>query len=163
MMALRIVVRHPKAFAGPGHAELQMGAARLAGHVKHARLAPMQQIVGFPDDEIRAGAMAPLVPAAVIASEHAQIGGDDIPRAGVGIADDMRVAHPCGAKMRSQHRLSIVERHPTVRIVSIGYIHVNLLGVAVRILDEVDEQVTVVVGCVGHGPTLWLWMNELDK
>ena len=156
MMALRIVVRHPKAFAGPGHAELQMGAVRLAGHVEHARLAPMEQIVGFPDDEIRAGVVAPLVPAAAVASEHTQIGGDDIPRAGVGIADDMRIAHACGTEMRSQHRLSIVERHPTVRIVSIGYIHVNLLGVAVRILDEVDEQVTVVVGCVGHGPTLWL-------
>ena len=156
VMALRIVVRHPEAFACPSHTKLQMGAVRLAGHVEHARLTPMEQIVGFPDDEIRAGVVAPLVPAAAVASEHTQIGGDDIPRAGVGIADDMRIAHACGTEMRSQHRLSIVERHPTVRIVTVGYIHVNLLGVAVRILDEVDEQVTVVVGCVGHGPTLWL-------
>lgn len=70
MMALRIVVRHPKAFACPSHTKLQMGAVRLAGHVEHARLAPMERIVGFPDDEIRAGVVAPLVPAAAVASEH---------------------------------------------------------------------------------------------
>ena len=68
----------------------------------------------------------------------------------------MRVTHTSGANGRRQYRLAIVKRNPTTRIVAIGKIHIDLFRIAVRIFDEMDEQVAEWAVCCGHDVTLLL-------
>ena len=155
-MTFRIIIGNPQAFAGPRHTQLEMRIVRLARNVKHARLAPMHQVIRFPNDEIRAGMTSPLEPACIITAEHSQIRGNHIPSSSLRITNDMRVTHTSGANGRRQYRLAIVKRNPTTRIVAIGKIHIDLFRIAVRIFDEVDEQVAEWVVCCGHDVTLLL-------
>ena len=99
---------------------------------------------------------SPLEPACIITAEHSQIRGNHIPSSSLRITNDMRVTHTSGANGRRQYRLAIVKRNPTTRIVAIGKIHIDLFRIAVRIFDEMDEQVAEWAVCCGHDVTLLL-------
>ena len=85
-------------------------------------------------EQIRARMMRPFVPSAVVTAEYAQIGRDDIPHAGLRIADDMRIAHTGSTDIRCQYRSPAVERNPAMGIVAVRHVQIDAFGVAVRIL-----------------------------
>ena len=145
-MAFRIIVGHPQCLRGPRHAQLRVRAIRTFAHVKHARSAPMHQIVGFPDDQVRAAVMRELVPigsgiGTVSIGEHHQIRGEDVHLAGLRVTHQVWVAHAHRAQRRCQYRLAAVQRIPMLGIIPIGQIEVDSFRIRIRVLDKVDQQI----------------------
>ena len=77
---------------------------------------------------------------------HPQIGGQDVKADAVAAPYHERVADPGGTAGRLEHRLATVQTTPAQRIVAEAEREIHLLGVAVGVFDEVDQQVAVPLG-----------------
>src|SRR5699024_5526426 len=106
---------------------------------------PVHQVLRLPEYELPAQVRA-VIPGAVLravvvpatggvglASEHPQIGGHQVVRAGLRVAHQVGVAHTGGPQIGGQDRFSVVEAIPLGGVVTAAEVEVDLLRIAVGV------------------------------
>ncbi len=139
-----IVVRYPGSFRCPHHTKLRyLVSIHITGHVKLTYIAPVDEILGFPHIHLCAVALRPCTPTCIVAAKDTKIRCYDIISFCLRIVSDIGISGTGGSQVGCQYRLTAVEGIPLLRIISSGYVKVNLLTVSVAVLNKVNHHVPV--------------------
>src|SRR5215213_7603648 len=143
---LRVVKRR-----GPEQQEFApIGVVEGLGRPRHARrggcdleaprLRPRDQIRRAPHDDVPTPVALPRVPAGPVAAVDTQVGGDDEEL--VRAAHEVRVTDTSSTQVRPEHWLPEVQPNPRAGVVAVADREMDLLPVSVRVLDEMNQQVS---------------------